>query len=181
MNRKEIVKSVVIVLLLIGIVSGISYAAYRWASDPNNGLIEGISECMILDYTKGDDILNGELIFGSTYTEGLNTSVKVKISDTCTINGIGSLYINVKDDTDSNLLSSNILRYQVLDDGVEINNGIINSKGKIPIYDNIEINNTEKILTIYIWVNINDVTNDNISSLTNGYLNSSIGLDVEGR
>ena len=181
MKNKELLKAIVIVLIIIVIVSGTTYAAYSWVSDPDKGYITGTSDCFVLDYTKGEDILDGSLDFSSTYTGGLHATVKVKISDSCNINGIGTLYINIKDDTSDSLLSSNLLRYQVLEGTTEVKDGIISAKGKNEIYDNIEITKDEKEYTVYLWVNIEDVTNDNLAILSSSYLNSSIGLDAEGR
>lgn len=182
MKNKELLKAVIGVLLLIVIVSSVTYAAFVWASDPESGIIEGTSECFVLDYTKGTDILNGNLDFGSTYTDGLSTTVKAKLNSECNIeNAVGTLYINIDDTTSDYLIDNNIIRYQVLEDNVEVENGTISSKGQIPLYSNIEVTEVEKTYTVYIWINITDTNDSNISNIMSSTFSSAIGMKAESR
>ena len=180
-EKTRVVGAVLGVLALIIVVSGITYAAFSWASDPDRGIISGNTQCFDITYTKGTDITNGSLDFGSTYTDGLSSTVKVKLDDACTINGIGTLYLDTKEETSDYLITNKLVRYQVLDGTTEVANGIIESKGKNTIYDNFDVTNTEKEFTVYIWISIEDVTDDNISSISSSTYSGTISMSAEGR
>ena len=184
MKKKEIIKIFTGVLLLIVVVAGTTYAAFVWASDPNNGFISGTSDCFVLDYTKGTDILSGELELGSTYIDGLSATVKAKLSDTCNIEtATGTLYLNTDDVTSDYLITNKIIRYQVLEDGQEVDgaSGTINSKGQTAIYNNIDITDVEKSFTVYIWISIEDATDSNLNDIMSSTFSASIGMKAESR
>lgn len=99
-NKKLIVLGV---LALILIISGITYAILTWTSSRVN--IGLTSNCFTIDYTKGQDIsgnlklLNeSDLISNNKFTikNGIGISaVNIGIKSTCTIEGYGSIYLNV--------------------------------------------------------------------------------------
>lgn len=179
--KKKILYSVLIVLLIIIVSVGITYAWLSWSGSVN---ISGTSECFDVNYVKGQDIGSEEspakLSLASSYTEGLSTVVKVNLNDTCTIlNGTGTLYLNTDSITSNILLTSNVLKYQVLDGTTEITNGIITSTGTLAIYDNIPITNEEKSITVYIWIDGNLVTNDNVNDVLSSIYKGNISMSVE--
>lgn len=179
--KKKILYSVLIVLLIIIVSVGITYAWLSWSGSVN---ISGTSECFDVNYVKGQDIGSEEspakLSLASSYTEGLSTVVKVNLNDTCTIlNGTGTLYLNTDSITSNILLTSNVLKYQVLDGTTEITNGVITSTGTLAIYDNIPITNEEKSITVYIWIDGNLVTNDNVNDVLSSIYKGNISMSVE--
>ena len=179
--KKKILYSVLIVLLIIIVSVGITYAWLSWSGSVN---ISGTSECFDVNYVKGQDIGSEEspakLSLASSYTEGLSTVVKVNLNDTCTIlNGTGTLYLNTDSITSNILLTSNVLKYQVLDGTTEITNGVITSTGTLAIYDNIPITNEEKSITVYIWIDGNLVTPDNASEILASVYKGSITMDIK--
>ena len=179
--KKKILYSILIVLLIIIVSVGITYAWLSWSGVVN---ISGTSECFDVNYVKGQDIGSEEspakLSLASSYTEGLSTVVKVNLNDTCTIlNGTGTLYLNTDSITSNILLTSNVLKYQVLDGTTEITNGIITSTGTLAIYDNIPITNEEKSITVYIWIDGNLVTNDNVNDVLSSIYKGNISMSVE--
>lgn len=179
--KKKILYSILIVLLIIIVSVGITYAWLSWSGSVN---ISGTSECFDVNYVKGQDIGSEEspakLSLASSYTEGLSTVVKVNLNDTCTIlNGTGTLYLNTDSITSNILLTSNVLKYQVLDDTTEITNGVITSTGTLAIYDNIPITNEEKSITVYIWIDGNLVTNDNVNDVLSSIYKGNISMSVE--
>ena len=181
MKNNKLLYSILIVLLIILLSVGITYAIYTWSGSIN---INGISECFEVNYVKGQDIGSEEspakLSLASNYTEGLSTVVKVNLNDTCTIlNGTGTLYLNTDSITSNILLTSNVLKYQVLDGTTEITNGIITSTGTLAIYDNIPITNEEKSITVYIWIDGNLVTNDNVSEILTSVYKGNITMDIK--
>lgn len=179
--KKKILYSVLIVLLIIIVSVGITYAWLSWSGSVN---VSGTSECFDVNYVKGQDIGSEEspakLSLASSYTEGLSTVVKVNLDDTCTIlNGTGTLYLNTDSITSNILLTSNVLKYQVLDGTTEITNGVITSTGTLAIYDNIPITNEEKSITVYIWIDGNLVTNDNVNDVLSSIYKGNISMSVE--
>ena len=179
--KKKILYSVLIVLLIIIVSVGITYAWLSWSGSVN---VSGTSECFDVNYVKGQDIGSEEspakLSLASSYTEGLSTVVKVNLNDTCTIlNGTGTLYLNTDSITSNILLTSNVLKYQVLDGTTEITNGVITSTGTLAIYDNIPITNEEKSITVYIWIDGNLVTNDNVNDVLSSIYKGNISMSVE--
>lgn len=179
--KKKILYSILVVVLIIIVSVGITYAWLSWSGSVN---ISGTSECFDVNYVKGQDIGSEEspakLSLASSYTEGLSTVVKVNLNDTCTIlNGTGTLYLNTDSITSNILLTSNVLKYQVLDGTTEITNGVITSTGTLAIYDNIPITNEEKSITVYIWIDGNLVTNDNVNDVLSSIYKGNISMSVE--
>ena len=171
------------VILFILLISGITYAAFTWASDPTGGFVNATSECFRIDYIKGENITDGTLLFGSSYKDGLSATVKAKLSEDCpTIDkGIATLYVNVKDETSDFLINNNLLRSQVLEDDVEVSSGFITKKGDNEVYTDIEVTDTEKSFTVYIWASRNDITDDNINDIYTSTYNVGIRMSAEGR
>ena len=182
MKNNKLLYSILIVLLIILLSVGITYAIYTWTGSIN---ISGTSECFDVNYVKGQDIGSEEspakLSLASSYTEGLSTVVNVNLNDTCTIlNGTGTLYLNTDTSvTSSILLTNKLLKYQVLDGTTEVNSGIITSSENTIIYDNIPITNEIKTITVYIWMDGNLVTSDNASEILTSVYKGSITMDIE--
>ena len=133
---------VVIRRLLIIIVSvNITYAWLSWSGVVN---ISGTSECLDVNYVKGQDIGSdsnpANFSLASTYTEGLSSVIKVNLKDT---------YI------------------------------ISNGTGNLPIYNNIEINNQVKQLTVYIWIDGSLVNNDNSNDILSSVYKGNISMSIE--
>lgn len=180
MNKKLLYS--ILTVLLIAIVSvGITYAWLSWSSSVNIG---GTSECFDVNYVKGQDIGSdsnpANFNLTSTYTEGLSSVIKVNLKDTCTIsNGTGTLYLNTDTTTSSILLTSGVLKYQVLDGATEVANGIVSSTGNLPIYNNIEINNEVKQLTVYVWLDGSLVNDSNSSDILSSIYKGNITMSIE--
>ena len=181
--NKKVVYSVIGVVLIVITVFGITFAAFNWASDPSGGFINATSECFDLDYTKGEDITDGTLVFGSDYTSGLNATVKAKLSDRCSTmeKGIATLYVDVKDETSAYFMDNDLLRYQVLEDGVAVASGVLTDYGKNAVYSNIEVTGTEKSFTVYVWFSKNDVNDDNLETVSTSTYSVGIQMSAEGR
>ena len=121
-KKKLIILGVIILILAI---SGLTYAILTWTSSKRNiGLTSG---CFTIDYTKGQDIsgnlklLNeSDLISNNKFTikNGIGISaVNIGIKSTCTIEGYGSIYLNVTNISDAFTTgdSKGALKYVVLD------------------------------------------------------------------
>lgn len=106
MNNKK-VKTYGLVLgvtLFVFLVAGFTYAALTWRS--NNITINGNTECLDIDYTKGQDITGGNLLLLDkskiisnnkiTITNGMVLSnLTAKIKSSCTIDGYLTLNLKV--------------------------------------------------------------------------------------
>ena len=179
--KKKVIYSIIIVSVIIILSVAVTYAVYTFSAVVN---ISGTSECFDVNYVKGQDIGSdsnpASFSLASTYTEGLSSVIKVNLKDTCTIsNGTGTLYLNTDSTTSSILLTSNVLKYQVLDGTNEVASGIVNSTGNLPIYNNIEINNQVKELTVYIWIDGSLVNNDNSNDILSSVYKGNISMSIE--
>ena len=179
------------VILLLIIVSGATFAILTW----NSTMIKlGINtNCFTIDYTRGGDITGSlklineeDLISNGKFTikEGVGVSgVNIGINSNCSIEGFGSIYLNVTNISDVFTTgdSKGALKYVVLKNTSTITNPTninitsllnqsfdIESKGSITSSDTItllikQLSNTEVnkyIVVIYIDNNLagNDVT-----------------------
>ena len=179
--NKKLLYSLLIVLLIIIVSVSITYAWLSWSGVVN---ISGTSECFDVNYVKEQDIGSDSNLanfsLASTYIEDLSSVIKVNLKDTCTIsNGTGTLYLNTDSTTSSILLTSNVLKYQVLDGTNEVASGIVSSTGNLPIYNNIEINNQVKQLTVYIWIDGSLVNNDNSNDILSSVYKGNISMSIE--
>lgn len=120
------------VVLLLIVVSGITYAILTW----NSTMVKiGINtNCFTIDYTKGGDITGNlklmnenDLISRGKFTikEGIGISgVNIGIKSSCSIEGLGNIYLNVSNI--SNALttgdSKGALKYVVLKNNSSISN-----------------------------------------------------------
>ena len=178
--NKKLLYSILTVLLIVIVSVGITYAWLSWSSSVNIG---GTSECFDVNYVKGQDIGSdsnqANFSLASSYKEGLSSVLKVNLKDTCTItNGTGTLYLNTDTTTSSILLTSGVLKYQVLDGTTEVANGTVTKTGSLAIYKDIAITSTVKELTVYVWLDgslVNDSnSNDILSSVYKGNITMSI-------
>ena len=179
--KKKVIYSIIIVSVIIILSVAVTYAVYTFSAVVN---ISGTSECFDVNYVKGQDIGSdsnpANFSLASTYTEGLSSVIKVNLKDTCTIsNGTGTLYLNTDSTTSNILLTSNVLKYQVLEGTNEVASGIVSSTGNLPIYNNIEINNEVKQLTVYIWIDGSLVNNDNSNDILSSVYKGNISMSIE--
>ena len=123
MDKKK--KLIIIgIIALVLVIVGTTYAILTWTSNKIN--IGLNSACFTIDYTKGQDIsgnlklLNeSDLISNNKFTikEGIGISaVNIGIKSTCTIEGFGSIYLNVTNISDAFATgdSKGSLKYAVL-------------------------------------------------------------------
>lgn len=183
MNNKIKNVSVILgVVLFIILVASITYAVFGWASDPDNGYIEGKSECFNISYTKGDDILDGSLTTGNSYVNGLSVTVSAGLDTNCNIEkGLGTLYLDTKEETSDALLG--LIRYQVLENGTPVDggSGTVTTKGKIEVYSDFEITTEEKEYTVYIWLKDSDITDENREAVGTSIYSGGVSMTAESR
>ena len=180
-DKKKILSIVGIVLLIILVVVGTTYAIYTWAMDED---ITGTFECFNINYVKGQDIGSDDnhrvFMASSDYIGGISASVIVSTDPKCTItNGTGTLYINTDSSTSSILLTSGALKYQIVENSITMGeSGTITSTGSIAI-DNIEVTTTAKQFTVYVWLDGNMISNDISSEILSSSYIGDISMRVE--
>ena len=191
-NKKLIVLGV---LALILIISGITYAILTWTSSRIN--IGLTSNCFTIDYTKGNDIANAsikalnesDLISNNKFTikEGIAlTYANIGIKSTCTIEGYGSLYLNVTtlSSAFSTGNSKGALKYAVLDNTSTtstvtvasllnqkfniVSKGSITSTGKITLLTKQLSNTKLNKYLIVIYADVSKIANDAMDASFNG-------------
>ena len=191
-NKKLIVLGV---LALILIISGITYAILTWTSSKVN--IGLTSNCFTIDYTKGNDIANAsikalnesDLISDNKFTikEGIAlTYANIGIKSTCTIEGYGSLYLNVTtlSSAFSTGNSKGALKYAVLDNTSTtstvtvasllnqqfniVSKGSITSTGKITLLTKQLSNTKLNKYLIVIYADVSKIANDAMDASFNG-------------
>ena len=198
-NKKLIVLGV---LALILIISGITYAILTWTSSRVN--IGLTSNCFTIDYTKGNDIANAsikalnesDLISDNKFTikEGIAlTYANIGIKSTCTIEGYGSLYLNVTtlSSAFSTGNSKGALKYAVLDNTSTtstvtvasllnqqfniVSKGSITSTGKITLLTKQLSNTKLNKYLIVIYADVSKIANDAMNASFNG----TVSADAE--
>ena len=191
-NKKLIVLGV---LALILIISGITYAILTWTSSKIN--IGLTSNCFTIDYTKGNDIANAsikalnesDLISDNKFTikEGIAlTYANIGIKSACTIEGYGSLYLNVTtlSSAFSTGNSKGALKYAVLDNTSTTNTvtvasllnqqfnivstGSITNTGKITLLTKQLSNTKLNKYLIVIYADVSKIANDAMDASFNG-------------
>lgn len=191
-NKKLIVLGV---LALILIISGVTYAILTWTSSRVN--IGLTSNCFTIDYTKGNDIANAsikalnesDLISDNKFTikEGIAlTYANIGIKSTCTIEGYGSLYLNVTtlSSAFSTGNSKGALKYAVLDNTSTtstvtvasllnqkfniVSKGSITSTGKITLLTKQLSNTKLNKYLIVIYADVSKIANDAMDASFNG-------------
>ena len=199
-NKSNIYTAIFSVLFVIVLISGVTLAVYTWSTtNEEEKVLEGEATCFDIDYVKGQDIGSNEnmetLTLGRDYTDGLSTTIKIGINPECVgIEGVGTLYLTTEDETDDYLIDNGLLNYAVngsFTDGtneayIDTAFGVIDSKGTIPIYDHIDLIsgtdiNLGYVLKVYVWVDGETVTNDNVEQVMNSVYKGYISATVESR
>lgn len=183
-NKKEIIEVTTIIVFVILLISGVAFATYSWVSPSSTGRIKGLSECFIVDYTKGTDIIDGTLPITDDYTKGLSVTVKASLSSDCKIEkGTGVLYLNTKEETSDLLLG--LVGYKVFEGTKEVATGVVSSKSNIPIYSEFAITKDEKSYTVYFWLLHDEIyekiDNNTINDIPTSKYSGEITMSAEGR
>lgn len=175
---------IIILFIVIGITSiaSVTYAIYTWAV-PNID-IGGNLECFEIDYVKGQDIGSENkhrvLMPSIDYSEGLFASVAVGVKPNCTINGIGTLYLNTDSSTSSILLTSGALKYQVIKNSLtKVSSGTISTLGELPIYENFDVTTELTQYTVSVWLDTSMINDDNANDILSSSYVGSISMRAE--
>lgn len=174
-----------LILLIIGVVlvvAGITYAAYTWII-PNTMKITGSSECFDVKYVKGKDIGSDNdvktLMISDDYKGGLSSTLNISFNSTCTIkNGKGTLYLNTDSSTSSSLLESGTLKYQIMRYSTNLGSGVISSTGQQVIASNISLSSSNTI-TVYVWIDATGLSEEEVIALLDTKYKGSVSMKIE--
>lgn len=163
--KKENIATVLLVVIIIFLVAGITYAWYTWVSENTN--YQGGSDCFNILYLKGNDIgsdqENATLVASETYEGGLSSTFKINIDNSCTdINAKGVIRLNTLDSTSAVLFEDGVLNYQVLKNGeITDSKGSIVSSGDTIIELGIldKKSSASDSYTIFVWLDNNLLQN----------------------
>ena len=153
-----------LILLLVIIALGTTYAILTWAS--SNTSIAGNTKCFKVDYTKGQDINFGSITSGTGLVaqtsfnkdEAVSTTLTISRNKDCDICGTGSISANITASID---LSKGGLSYKVYLGSSEVKSGSITKTGVNTLYDNFDIKyTTTNTYTIYFYLDANKIDNN---------------------
>ena len=153
-----------LILLLVIIALGTTYAIFTWAS--SNTSIAGTTKCFKVDYTKGQDINFGSITSGTGLVaqtsfnkdEAVSTTLTISRNKDCDICGTGSISANITASID---LSKGGLSYKVYLGSSEVKSGSITKTGVNTLYDNFDIKyTTTDTYTIYFYLDANKIDNN---------------------
>lgn len=82
------------VITFVALIAGATYAWYSWSS--GESILTGGTNCFTINYTAGNSIGSGTnspagLGVSDSYTGGLYTDIKMAISNTCSVKGVGTI------------------------------------------------------------------------------------------
>lgn len=182
MKNKDMYKIIIGVVLLITIVTGVTYAWLAWSS--SNTIIDGTTGCFTIDYNKGQDIGSADnpysLLSTCTYSGGASAEVTMNINSSCTTSGVASINLNTNnftlyDGTSGFAKASNILKYQVVkvtDTGEQVVDGCsgyINNSSTLSLCE-VDLSYTATTYKVYLYLDCNTVTTSYIGSTYSGYI-----------
>lgn len=152
-----------LILLLVIIALGTTYAILTWAS--SNTSIAGTTKCFKVDYTKGQDINFGSITSGTGLVaqtsfnkdEAVSTTLTISRNKDCDICGTGSISANITASID---LSKGGLSYKVYLGSSEVKSGSITKTGVSILYENFNISSTASQFTIYFYLDADKINND---------------------
>lgn len=199
MDKKNIVKTILGVLLLIILVTGVTYAWFTWKSA--NISISGTTGCFDIVYDKGQDIGTEDSPYGlmpsCDYSGGASAEVTVNIDSACTTTGVAS--INLKsnsftlyDGTNAFNRSDKVLKYQVVEVTTETVDdvatttetaidgctGYITSTSSVSLCE-VDLSYTATTYKVYLYLDCNTVTTSYIGSTYSGYIQTVATQIVE--
>jgi len=199
MKNKNLIRTIIGVMLLIGVVAGATYAWFAWQSSNIN--ITGNTGCFDIIYDKGEDIGSSDSPYSlrpsCTYEEGPSAEVTISMDSSCNTFGVASINIGTNSFllydgvTDAFTAGSDMLAYQVVKvttdtvDGVETTtetaiegcNGYINSSSTTSLCE-VDVTYTPTTYKVYLYLDCNTATTTYIGSSYSGYIQTVVYQDI---
>lgn len=170
----------IIGIIIIGIISlglllvGGTYAFLRFTATVTNAKYNGTSTCFIVDYNAGAAI-SGTMFQSKTPKGGLSGTVTMNINANCSVNGVGTIKLNVGNATGTKLFQNNALKYAVYENinSSPVSSGNITAKGEMNLYSNFALSKTAKTYYIYVWLDGERADNTYVDIPFSGYISAS--------
>lgn len=181
-KNKNIVRTIVGVLILILLVVGVTYAWFTWKSSNIN--VTGTSGCFDINYDKGQDIGSTDSPYGlkstCTYSEGASASVTMNIDSACTTTGVASINLitnnfTLYNSSDAFSRGENVLKYQVVkvnganEEEIEGCSGYITNSSTKSLCE-VDLSYTATTYKVYLYLDCNTVTTSYIGASYSGYI-----------
>ena len=167
--KKDKLFMIISISLLVICIIGSTYALYRGILSKNLGVnttTHGLD--YYINYVKGSDITSATLNPSTDYTGGSSSDIEFwKKDNTYDIYGKIELTINT---IGTNLSSSPALKYSVVNNNEVLSSGSLQGTtagSKVTILENLYLETTRQIYTVYIWLDnneeIGDISNESLS------------------
>ena len=163
MNKGKIFMIASITILCISIIG--STTAYYISTLFSDLTVDTITYGLdyYINYTKGQDITSAELTPGINYTEGVSTDIELWKKDN-TYDIYGHIYLDINE-IGTNTSGSSALKYAVVNNDTLVAEGVFDgytSGESLTLKKNIPLEITKQIYTIYVWVDENETSSDNL-------------------
>lgn len=167
--KKDKLFMIISISLLVICIIGSTYALYRGILSKNLGVnttTHGLD--YYINYVKGSDITSATLNPSTDYTGGSSSDIEFwKKDNTYDIYGKIELTINT---IGTNLSNSPALKYSVVNNNEVLSSGSLQETtagSKVTILENLYLETTRQIYTVYIWLDNNeelgDISNESLS------------------
>ena len=148
--KKENLKSIIIIVLLIIFSLSATYAFLTFSS--SNNTATGTGGCFQVNYS-GQTINEDALISTDDYTEGASSNIILSKSSDCQIYTKASIMIKTNTSTTAPI-SNGALKYKVLQGTTIISEGTITTTGDTTLAT-VALTTTSTTYKVYIWIDSN--------------------------
>lgn len=147
--RKENLKSIIIVGLIVTFALGGTYAFMTFSA--SNASATGTAGCFNVKYTGGQVINNQSLSSTTNYLEGESTEVVLYKDSNCEIYTEADIIIHTDSPATTAPIENGALKYIVLQGSTTIQSGSITKTGDQTLAT-VTLNSTATNYKVYIWV-----------------------------
>lgn len=166
--KKENLNSIVLIIVMITIALGATYAYMNLTVANNNTTGQG--GCFNVSYL-GTTINNSSLKSTTNYEEGANSQITLSKSEDCLIYSEATIYMHTDNDTTTAPISTiKALKYKILQGSSVIAEGVIDDLESDKALATISLNTTATIYDVYIWVDSAVSVGQYNEKTYNGYL-----------
>lgn len=176
--KKYMIISLIILTITLICTTG-TYAYYTWSGRTT---VSGLSECFDINYLKGRDITSNSLKLGTSPLDGLSTTLEASLNNNCTITlGSGTLYLDIDTSTTDILLTSNALKYQLILGNTITKEGVLTTKGRNILLEDIEVTEVSTPIIVIIWLDSTLIDSTNSTQIMSSTFSAKINMKIESR
>lgn len=159
-TNKEIKKLIFLIILLITLSLGATYAYLNLKASSNNP--QGEAGCFEVEYTAGQNISSSNLSATTNYLEGAKTTMELSKSTNCDIYTTANIRLHTNTSTTTIPINSSHLafKYKILNGSTITAEGSITSATEqdgsdLILLKDLSLTTTKTPYTIYLWVDSN--------------------------